>query len=481
MFLGLLCEHTRLGHTFPSNAFEVSSKYNNSRLKRDAIRVTDRYQISITEVRDIAEEIAFSITADLQIGLNPHRSELYAATQRQRFRRSRSRVFKAVDALEYMKLGKQDLSSNGVSNPRFTFAHRRFQEYFATSIVVKDVSRVSPRILLLNARWRETAVVVCQTGLPAQVEPLLREAENLLIEAYLSVATSFPSEDQARVPPEMAKIEHPFVWPYGSTHIIEILQDGFSARLGLIPDPVRELAGKIVTLGFDNGDFLDKKSALRAAGVCPEADLEPLLRKGLKLDSQVINDVIYRQVAKLASPPPYLMTALREGLLRISLASRSVRSRNSLEAFVRRLPTVSGLAEAARLASWTRFIGIGLTLVAFAPLIMQLGPAAALLAFVTLALQIAWYSLYLSPNRASIQPPRFLTLECALMLYALVILLNGIPFFSKASGLVAGDQHYDTRWIFPFYLQGWGTHISGFYSNLAVLACDVFGFLACFG
>lgn len=342
LLLGLLCEHVRIGHQFPVNAFEVYSKYIASRLTRDAARVTERYAIEIVEVQKIAEEIAFSITADRQIGLSPHRSELWAAMQRQGFRRPRSRVLRSLDALEYMKLGKQD-ASDRASDPQFTFAHRRFQEYFATSIVVREAGHVAPRTLLLDARWRETAVVVCQTGRDVDTAPILDE-----ISSFLAEATQLVKPQLAKDPSDTPK----FAWKPGTIHVLGILQDGYSARMGSLPHPTRKLIGELVTIGFVDGDFLDKKFALEVAGTAPEPDLVNLLRGGLALDSQIINDVVYRQVARLAVPPRDLMTALRTAVLRLTFKNWSTRNRESTNAFVRRVPQAPELADTARLASW---------------------------------------------------------------------------------------------------------------------------------
>jgi hypothetical protein len=320
----------------------VYSKYIASRLKRDAPRVVERYEIGIDDVREIAEEVAFSITADRQIGLTPRRSELWAAMQRQRFRRSRSRILKALDALEYMKLGKQD-ASDGSSDPQFTFAHRRFQEYFATSLVVRDTSRVAPLTLLLDARWRETAVVVCQTGRDDDSAPLLDEISSFLTDAAQPVEPE-PVTDPSGKPK--------FAWKPGTIHVLGILQDGYSARMDSLPDPIRKLVGRIVKAGFHEGDFLDKKFALEVAGSAPEEDLVDLLRIGLALHSQVISDVVYREVARLPAPPPDLMTALRTAVLRLTFDSWSARNWESINAFVRRIPQAPELADAARLAFW---------------------------------------------------------------------------------------------------------------------------------
>ena len=74
MFLGLLCEHMRSGHGFPSNSHTVFETYVTSRLNRDALRVQQRYQVPARQLRQAAEAVAFCISADNDLGLNPRRA-----------------------------------------------------------------------------------------------------------------------------------------------------------------------------------------------------------------------------------------------------------------------------------------------------------------------------------------------------------------------------------------------------------------------
>ncbi len=73
MFLGLLCEEMRAGSLFPATTHSVFEHYLQTRLTRDADRLQKRFQLAPVAVRAAAERIAFCMTSDAGLGLNPTR------------------------------------------------------------------------------------------------------------------------------------------------------------------------------------------------------------------------------------------------------------------------------------------------------------------------------------------------------------------------------------------------------------------------
>jgi NACHT domain len=155
MFLGLICEHVRNTGAFPASSLEAYDSYMEQRFTRDADRIRQRYGVGPNLVRAVAEETAFCMADTEGLGLSPSRAELRSIVAAQG--RIPVRLLdNTFDALEYLNLGRYvDTPADGT--PHFTFAHRRFQEYFATRAVLRSPERVSPTDLLTNIRWRETA------------------------------------------------------------------------------------------------------------------------------------------------------------------------------------------------------------------------------------------------------------------------------------------------------------------------------------
>ncbi len=179
LFLNLLCEHVKDGYPFPSTTHVVFETYVQSRFRRDEKRIQKRFSLDIPQLRSAAENIAFCMVADNDLGLSPRREELKWSMQR--FEMNVDDKFDTIlDALEFMKLARSEGEGNTQCSKKFTFAHRRFQEYFATCVVLRDTSLVSPFQLLTDARWRETAVVMCQTQSISVLAPMLEQADQLV-------------------------------------------------------------------------------------------------------------------------------------------------------------------------------------------------------------------------------------------------------------------------------------------------------------
>src|SRR5207248_4600705 len=127
--------------------YTVFETYIKERLERDEDRLERRFELDTVQMREVAERIAFSMAADQGLGLSPTRESLRHAIVRQGMDVDGN--FETVlDALEYIKLARPEVSTDAVQSKTFTFAHRRFQEYFATCVVLREPLRVSPNQLL---------------------------------------------------------------------------------------------------------------------------------------------------------------------------------------------------------------------------------------------------------------------------------------------------------------------------------------------
>lgn len=346
MFLGLVCDHYKMGNPFPENPHGVFATYLNSRFIRDEERVKRRFGLSIQHLRALAENIAFCMAADTGLGLNPTRAGVKDALERLGFKYNN--LEKTLDSLEFMKIARSDGVVPGESKP-FTFAHRRFQEYFATSVVLREPERVNAHELLLNAQWRETAVVVCQTQPDAQLTPIYENLTVMLQEMVDTLKFTYPAmsyeayyltvfDKSVKEIRENVKEAQFFVWPANALHILSLLQSGFGSQISKLPEEIRNLASKIVFFAYWNGTLLDKKWALEVAGCIPSASLIALIEMAFETSSQFLKDIAYRQVAQLDDIPTEVAKSIRGTLLNLFLNGRLQREKNSTYAHLSRLP-----------------------------------------------------------------------------------------------------------------------------------------------
>lgn len=305
LFLNLLCEHVKDGHPFPSTTHVVFETYVQSRFRRDEERIQKRFSLDIPQLRSAAEDIAFCMVADNDLGLSPKREELKRSMQRNEMNID-DKFDTILDALEFMKLARSEGEGNTQCSKKFTFAHRRFQEYFATCVVLRDTSLVSPFQLLTDARWRETAVVMCQTQSMSVLALILEQADQLVSLLCNTVLSNIDSmvkkvlDERQNTSTGQSFILDEFPWPPKLLHILSLLQDGFVNHLADLPDSIRSSVGELLLAATKMGILSDRKWALEVAGIAPQTILIKILEDGFSSNSQILKDVAYQQVAHLS-------------------------------------------------------------------------------------------------------------------------------------------------------------------------------------
>lgn len=336
MFLGLVANHVENHHDFPESPHGVFDSYVTRRFEQDEERIFQRYKLNRDELRLAAEHLAFSMAADDGLGLNPSRDRLRQAMERLGFQ-TVARIPQAMNALEYIKLARSETDEPG-DPESFTFAHRRFQEYFSTCVLLREPDRVSPRQLLTDARWREAVVVMCQTQEATDLAPIVAAADRLVNEI-------------ARIQ-QHVEDNDAFSWPPGVMHLCSILQDGFGARLDDLPDGVRKSVGRLLKKPFDRGTALDRKWALDVAGAAPASDLQFMVQVAFQSGNQWLRDSAYRQVSRLDKISPTVSNSIRETLIFMGKRGILSRERFTTAVYLARLDRSSEFLATLRHLLW---------------------------------------------------------------------------------------------------------------------------------
>lgn len=367
MFLGILCEDMRDGSPFPENTHSVFENYLEKRLTRDADRLQRRFKLTPAEVRTAAEKVAFCMSIDPNLGLSPAREGIRGAMGRLGFK-LRGNLEQYLNALEYLKLARSEAQIVAGDSQFFTFAHRRFQEYFATCVVLSDLNRISPRQLLTDGRWRETAVVIFQTQPPEVFAPILAEARYLLDEIAGNIS-GLIDDPVGYVNPETINknlsAPKPFAWPDGLLPLLGLLQDGFISRIKELPDDIQMQAGRFLLTASSEGTLADQKWSLEVAGITPQPVLLWLLRHGFASESQWLKEVAYRQTARLSQIPDDIAADIRQALVILFARNRLNKEFFATHAHLSRLDQASRYINILRLLKWISPIDIILHIVVF--------------------------------------------------------------------------------------------------------------------
>ncbi|MEW6241460.1 MAG: NACHT domain-containing protein [Chloroflexota bacterium] len=312
LFLGLLIGYVQSNSDFPQNADVAFGAYIQRRLNQDKDRVAHSFGVTVEEIRRAAEQVAFCMSRSQDLGLSPTRDDLKKSLLELKLDVESGDTFeKCLDALEYIKLARSDTAEFSEGQRTFTFAHRRFQEYFATTYVLSE-GNITAQELLTNPRWRETAVVICQTQPLEYVSPIVEEARALLdshwenIKSYLKPVISSQGQE----------LPIDFPWPDGCLYLLDLLQDGFSSRRDMFPEEMRKNIGVIVSLATLLGSLPSRIWALEVAGIAPDSDLLTIIRPAIADGSHFLSDIAYRQVARLENIPDDIKAWIKQSIFK---------------------------------------------------------------------------------------------------------------------------------------------------------------------
>ncbi|SCE65890.1 NACHT domain-containing protein [Micromonospora chokoriensis] len=341
MLLGLLCEHVRTTGVFPNSSHAIFETFVKSRLERDRERIDKRFSVDPDDLRQVAEEIAFRLTAEFGVGLSPSRAqvaELLDDTVISGRPIDPARLTSLLDALEYVKLAQAPEGGKPGDDVPFTFAHRRFQEYFATCVVIREPDRVPTEALLLDGRWRETAVALLQTQDGDAVDALIAAAgETLARSAETLVAPADPSA---------------FQWPLNSLHLLDLLDTGLAGRPVDVPASIRASVTTLLDAAWASQRRHYQLWAVQATLLAEPSTAETILEESFASKSVLLRGAAYRYAGRLPVVSARLSRHLRMSLFDQAGQGRLLVDWPSVRAQLSRLYEPRPHIRAAQLLRW---------------------------------------------------------------------------------------------------------------------------------
>ncbi len=330
LFLSIICRQARDRQPFPTNGYGVMDSYLKNRLERDSERLRARYGLRPEALEKAARKIAFAMSSTDGLGLSPEKPSLLDAIKNAGLGGSTRFLEKSIGALELIHLARLDPHISKEQGPStFAFAHRRFQEYFATGYLLEDTGRVPPKDLLTNGLWRETSVVLFQTRPIATLEPLLKEAGASIADACLSLGLDPADQlseaeegwDRKRLLAE-GKLKHDFRWPKGFLHLASLLQDGFRGRRKDLPAEVSSQTARILGQAIREGTEVDRKWALEVSGLLPTTVARSMLEWVFNDASDRLKKVAFRQTHYFGQIPPDFLVPMRMLLIKRAILGK---------------------------------------------------------------------------------------------------------------------------------------------------------------
>ena len=241
----------------PGSQLEMYESYIHDRIGRAADKVASSL-LGADELIHGSTAIAWAMFETPEIGLEAsltQLNELLPAVQ----------VDKITSILRYANLARL---GTGV-DARFSFAHRRLNEYFVTRHFLDEPGNINLQAIPTDSRYRDALALYCEVG---NTESVAAIAEFCWREISARPIAGSDATNQVR-----------------AVHCLRFLRDAFRTRPECIPF-MRGLASYIQSTIKTEGDILAAKLGLEAAGLLPDDDAEPILIDALEMENAWLSD-----------------------------------------------------------------------------------------------------------------------------------------------------------------------------------------------
>lgn len=292
---GLLAAYRpRDAKTLPGAQGELYDDYLRRRLDDDkeiVERVCEgrRSPLQTKEILECAKKIAIVLVEHLETLEAPLDDVAQAVANH--FDGSRDDVLMTADILTFTKIARQGGRS---AARRFSFAHRRFAEYFVAKSLGNDTDQLDLESIPEDRPMREALALYC--GEVANDDTAVHIA-NYCWERIrpLDPVNGRPTEAGYR----------------DAIHCLRFLSTAFRGRVLALTAFQAQLGDLIVTTVAGAGNMLTVKLVVEATGVLGEADLDRAVTSSLRLRNFWISETALRACRHLAEPSPKLVNRLK--------------------------------------------------------------------------------------------------------------------------------------------------------------------------
>jgi len=248
-------------------------------LTRDRIR---RSGMTVEEVTEAATFIAWEMFAVPEYGLEAPVEYLEKQLRGYRIR-------EIVAVLEHARLARVGAGTDA----RFSFVHRRFNEYFVARRLIENPELIQPETIPLDSRWRETLVLYCQV---APGETATQIAQYCWLEVAKIKSGEYVLGDAGYL---------------RAVHCLRFLTDAFRSRSEVLVGFRSELAEFILTQVRLEDNLLAAKLAVEATGLLSDQEVEQVILVALQRKNEWVSETAIRACRHL----PRIGSALEEELV----------------------------------------------------------------------------------------------------------------------------------------------------------------------
>ncbi|MEO5362974.1 MAG: NACHT domain-containing protein [Magnetococcus sp. DMHC-8] len=248
----------------PANQAELYAEYIEKRLQKCQERLTEA-DLSITDIKKCAEGIAHLMLDTQELGLEAPRAFLINNLTSH----PRDKVEKVIALLKYAGLGR--LGSE--TDPRFSFCHRRFNEYFVVQKFIADPFLIKLDAIPSDSRWRDALTLYAEV---AAIDKAKEIANFCWEEVKRAESVKMEDETYRR-----------------AVHSLRFLKDAFRARTAPLID-FRDALADFIARQIASGDPIAAKIGVEATGLLPQERINPILLQALDMQNTLISATVLK-------------------------------------------------------------------------------------------------------------------------------------------------------------------------------------------
>jgi hypothetical protein len=268
-------------NTLPQTQAELYSSYIQRRLDVSADKI-DSKNLTNQQVLRCATEIADVMFTTPSFGLEASIKELTEKLPH-------LPISETIDILKYARLGRLGAGDQ----QRFSFVHRRFNEYFVVQKLKEQPERVPQDDIPTDSRWRDALVLYCEVA----GEEKARQIAN------------FCWSEIDKVKGQKIDLNEPRF--LRAVHCLRFLKEAFRARITCIDSFRHELTEYTLAQIVEGNNLLTKKLAVEAVGLLTPDDIEPVLVATLDINNQWLDEVVLKSCHYLPNLSKQLSKKLR--------------------------------------------------------------------------------------------------------------------------------------------------------------------------
>ena len=182
-----------------------------------------------------------------------------------------------IDILKYARLGRL---GSGDDN-RFSFVHRRFNEYFVVQRLIEQPHRVPQDAIPNDSRWRDALVLYCEVA----EENKAKEIANF---CWSEISKVIDNNVDMGDPQFLRMI-----------HCLRFLKEAFRTRLNYIEDFLPRLTLFIKDQIKNQENLLLQKFAVEAVGLLKNEDIDEAIIEAISLNNDWISETALRSCRHL--------------------------------------------------------------------------------------------------------------------------------------------------------------------------------------